>query len=318
MANGTSNRTAIRYIAEVTPGTTPATPALKEVRYTGETIAFDRTSVTSKEIRADRNTADLVPVKASSAGDLNIEFSAESFDDFIEAALCGTWSAPVAGVSTLKNGTINRAFTLQKHFQDMSPQVYNTFRGMRVNDMMLDFKVGSILTGKFGFMGMGAEATTAQIAGATTVASPTTTPMNAVTNLIEIEEDGVTSVSKFKSLTVNLNNNCREQEAIGSLFPIDIVLGTLELTGNLEAYFSTLALYNKFINDTSFALSFKTQDGAGNYYTWTLPKVKLESQKIESGGLDTDVMMSGSWRAIYDSVTQCQIMIERDLIPIGS
>lgn len=315
MSNGTSNRTALRYIAEVTPGTTPATPALKDIRYTGESLNFDRTSATSKEIRSDRNTANLIPVKASSGGDVNYELSSQSFDDFLEAALCGTWSAPVSNVSTLKNGVVNRSFTIQKDFEDMSPEVFNTYVGQKVNDMSLDFKVGAILTGKFGFKGLGASSSNTQITGATVVPAETTEPMNGVSNVIEIKEDGAASLVAYKSLTLSLNNNCREQEAIGSLFPIDIVLGTLELTGNIEAYFSTLALYQKFLNDTSFSLSFKTQDNAGNYYNWTLPKIKVESSKIESGGIDTDIMMSGTWRAIYDETSSCMIQVDRYIVP---
>lgn len=314
MSNATSNRAALRYIAETTPGTTPATPAFNEIRYTGESLNFDRNTVTSKEIRSDRMTADLIAVKANSAGDINFEFSAEAFDDFIEAAFCGTWGAPSSGLSTLKNGVTNRAFTVQKHFQDMTPQVYNNFVGQRVNDLSLDFKVGAILTGKFGFMGRGVTAGTSQVSGATVVAAPTKTPMNAVTNLINIQEDGVASTSAFKSLTLNLNNNMREQEAIGSLFPIDIVPGTLEVSGNLEAYFSTLALYNKFVGDTALAIDFKTQDADGNYYHWILPKIKIENAKIESGGLDTDIMMSCSWKAIYDSTSGCMIQVDRFLV----
>lgn len=313
MPNATANRVGLRYVAEVTPGTTPSNPSFKELRYTGDTLDFDRTSVTSKEIRDDRMTSDLVPVKGSSGGDVNIEFSAEAFDDLLEAAFCGTWGVAVAGVSSLKNGVVNRSFTLQKHFQDMSPNVYNTFRGQRVSDLMLDFKVGAILTGKFGFMGMQVVPSNSQISGATVAAAPTNTPMNAVSNLQEIEEDGVTSTSAFRSLTMNLNNNMREQEAIGSLFPIDIVPGTLEVTGNFEAYFSTMALYQKFINDQAFGLGFKTIDGEGNYYEWLLPKIKIESSKIEAGGLDTDVMISGSYRAIYDPVTDCMIEVKKFL-----
>lgn len=311
MPNATANRMALRYVEEVTPGTTPATPAFKELRYTGETLDFDRSSVTSKEVRSDRMTADLIAVKASSGGDVNIEFSAEAYDDFLQAALCGTWGAPALGISVLKNGTTNRAFTLQKQYQDTTPNVYVTLRGQRVADMALDFKVGSILTGKFGFMGRTVTPTTAQIAGATFVAAPTNTPMNAVSNLQEIEENGIAAVSAFRSLTLNLNNNMREQEAIGNLFPIEVVPGTLEITGNLEAYFSDMTLYNRFINDTAFALGFKTIDGEGNYYEWLLPRVKLESSKIESGGIDTDVMMTGSWRAIYDPTEACMVKVSR-------
>src|SRR5688572_11869411 len=107
----TSNRTAIRFVKETVFGTTPATPALKNLRYTGENLVFNQRSVSSEEIRADRMTADLVRVGAEVSGDLNIEMSYASFDELIEAALASTFSAPVSGDSTIKNGVVLQSFT---------------------------------------------------------------------------------------------------------------------------------------------------------------------------------------------------------------
>ena len=55
MASGTSNRTALRYVLEVTPGTTPATPTLKEINYLSESIVDNIQYIRSQHIRADRN-----------------------------------------------------------------------------------------------------------------------------------------------------------------------------------------------------------------------------------------------------------------------
>ena len=227
----TSNRTDVRYVSETVFGTTPATPALAAVRYTGESLNFNIKNTKSAEIRSDRMTTDLVQVQADASGDINFELSYTSFDDFIEAALCGTWTTGV-----LKNGTTLRSFTIQKHFQDATTPFYMNYTGCRVGGMDMDFQTGQILTGKFSFMGLGAAATTTQFTGATTPAATTTDVMNAVSNLVEIDDNGIPSTSFFNKLTLSLNNNLRAQRAIGHLPNVGIALGTLDVTGSIELY----------------------------------------------------------------------------------
>lgn len=388
---GTSNRTAIRMVAETNFNQTPATPAFKSVRYTGESVAFNRRSVTSNEIRDDRMTSDLVAVGADVSGDVNIELSFDSFDDIIAAALCSSWGAPVGGISTIKNGVQLKSFTLQKHFQDLQIPIFQNFSGCRVGGLTLDFQTAQILTGKFSIMGCQAVNGTAQIAGAT-ISNPGdgNTPMNAVTNLSQIEKDtgkvtaitvtaggadytsgtvavaitggggtgatatatvvagaiteiiitdpgtGYTTVptvnitdsgigagatataeiggpmeAKIRSMSMDLTNNLRGQEAVGTLGYIGIALGRLEITGNIELYFEDASEYTTFLNNDDFRFSFVVQDVDGNYYKFIFPRVKYEEGTILSGGLDQDLMVSGKWRALYDASTACMIQIDK-------
>lgn len=312
MANlATSNRTALRLVKETVFGTTPATPALKELRYTGESLNYNQTKIVSNEIRSDRNTADLITVSADASGDINFELSIGAFDDLIEGTFASTFSVPAANLSTIKNGVALSSYTIQKHFQDLDTPAFQNFTGCRVGGMNLEFQNGAILTGAFSVMGLSASIGTTQIAGATTVAAPTQSVMNAVSNLVEIEEDGVTSTMVIKSMSMNINNNLRAQDAVGSLGHVGIALGRLEVTGNITAYFKDLTQYNKFLANTNFKLGFKCKDDVNDYYEFTLPKCKFESATIVSGGLDQDIMIEGTYRAIYDSVSACTVQCDR-------
>lgn len=307
----TSNRTALRLVKEVTAGTTPASPAFKSLRYTSESLNFNQSKIVSNEIRSDRNTSDLINVSADASGEINVELSLTSFDDLIEGAFASAFPAPVASLSTIKNGVVNNSYTIQKHFEDLDVPVFQNFKGCKVGSMNLSFSNGSILTGSFSVMGLTAVAGTAQETGATIVAAPSTSVMNAVTNLVNIEEDGVTSTMVIKDMTLELNNNLRAQDAIGTLGHVGIALGKCEVKGNISAYFKDLVQYNKFLNNTNFALSFRCQDAANNYYEFTLPKCKFETATIVSGGSDQDIMIEGSYRAIYDSVSLATIQCVR-------
>jgi hypothetical protein len=262
--------------------------------------------------------SDLIQVGADVGGDFNFELSQIAFEDLFQMALCGTWGAPTAGVSTLKNGSTLRSATFQKIFNDATAATYLNMYGCRVGGFDLDFATAQILTGKFMVMGLGATISETQITGATSVAAATKDVLNAVSNLITIEEDGVTSTSFFNKLTMSYNNNLRAQKAIGSLPAIGIALGTIDLTGTIEAYFENKTLYEKFINASSFSLALTLEDAEPNQFIITIPRAKFESGTVVSGGLDQDIMFSGTWRAIRDVSTDCMIQMDRDANPLGS
>lgn len=97
----TSARHALYAIAEATYGVTPATPAFNFVRHTGTTLGTSKSTHISEELRPDRQISDFRHGTKQVGGDINFELSYGSFDDYLEAVLCGTWAAkaaPVVGI----------------------------------------------------------------------------------------------------------------------------------------------------------------------------------------------------------------------------
>lgn len=82
----------LSYIPEATAGVTPTQGNGSNLRMTGESLAFSIQTESSKEIRADRQTSDLIQVGASCSGGFNFELSYKEYDPFLEAALQGTWA----------------------------------------------------------------------------------------------------------------------------------------------------------------------------------------------------------------------------------
>lgn len=306
MTIGTSNRTALRFVAEVTEGTTPATPALKEIRYTGESLGYNISNTRSNEIRSDRNVADLIRTGAEAGGDINAEMSYGSFDDLIEAALCSTWAANV-----IENGITKKSFTFQRHFQDAGATgIFNQFRGALVDSWDLEVQQGQVVTTKFGIKARSMDVTETQIAGATFPAGSTTSVMSSVSNIANLLENAVPSTEFFRKLSLSIKNNVRGLKAIGTLGNVGMALGTCDITGSIEIYFATKTMLDRYINGTGFSLSFDMDDGTSNY-TVLLPKVKFETGQVMSGGLDQDIMYSGTIRALYDSGEGSQIKVTR-------
>lgn len=100
MANASSSRVQIRYIAESTFGTVPGSGDCVNLRVTGESLNFDLTKEESKEIRSDRQVSGATTVDANAAGPLNFHLSYAEYDAFLAAALQSSYTVfGTAGVS---------------------------------------------------------------------------------------------------------------------------------------------------------------------------------------------------------------------------
>lgn len=92
-----SNRVSIRYIAESVSawGVTPVSGNVREMRLTSSSLAASKDTKVSNELRADRMVSTIVETGAMTEGDVNFEWSAGTFDDFIQAFVLGTWTRPM-------------------------------------------------------------------------------------------------------------------------------------------------------------------------------------------------------------------------------
>lgn len=307
----TSNRVSLLVVPEVTYGVTPATPAFETLRFTGESLNLNNISDVSKEIRPDRNRTEVIRMDADTGGDADFELSMASFDTILQAVLCGTFSAPVANSSTLKNGSTNRSFSIQKLIADADVGFFQTFTGVRFTGLELNMTPAEFITGKVTMMGKGQSNAATQIAGAV-ITPPLITPvLTGSSEVNAVLENGVATTEIISNLSMTIENNPRMIKGLGKMGPQDISLGSFDVTGNIELYFKNAVAYNRMANNTTFALSVKLQDATGDFYTFLLPKVNILSGTLVAGGLDTDMMFSGEYRAVYDTTEACTLKVTR-------
>mgnify|MGYP003640486746 CR=1 FL=1 len=102
-----SNRVGIRYIKEVTAGTTPSTPTLEVLPFTGSSdLGFTPETTTSSIIRSDRQISDLVQVNGSVAGGFDTELIAGTA---LDSLLQGVMFSAVTLASQSEVATITAA-----------------------------------------------------------------------------------------------------------------------------------------------------------------------------------------------------------------
>lgn len=88
-----ANLVQLAYVTENTWGTTPSTPQMNLLRFTGESLNYDIDYVTSAEITPSRQPIDVVNVGYRASGAINLEMSAATFDDFVASVVCRPWTA---------------------------------------------------------------------------------------------------------------------------------------------------------------------------------------------------------------------------------
>lgn len=295
----------LAYIAETEWGTTPTTPTFAMARVTSETLDGQINTVVSQELAADRNVRDVVPVSGSAGGGFAFELSYGTFDALMEAVLSGTWSVG----DELVNGVAEKSFTIEKK---LMAGEYIRYTGMRPNTMNLSMTAEQLITGNFDFVGKGSARATALISGATYGDPTTADVMSASDDFASLSITGVSGdAPSIRSLTLDITNNLRPIVVAGSREAAGVGKGRFEVTGSIEAYFSSGVLYNAFVNNTALALSFNLGSTSTKIYTISLPKVKLESASITAGGLDQDLMTSLTWRGLYDDTLEGTMKITR-------
>jgi hypothetical protein len=100
MAQGDSNKGAVRYKVESTWGEAAASTTMTAVRFTSESLAHQKQVVRSREVRSDRNRADQLEVGVQAGGDISGEMTYGDWEVFWQGALASTITSAIDHQST--------------------------------------------------------------------------------------------------------------------------------------------------------------------------------------------------------------------------
>lgn len=97
-----SNRGRLAYVEQQDCDVLPADPNLQVVRFTSSDLAYTKNTTESEELDSSGMTSDVPEVGASSGGSINFEWSAGTYDDWIQAALRGKFSTGIQQTSVAR------------------------------------------------------------------------------------------------------------------------------------------------------------------------------------------------------------------------
>jgi hypothetical protein len=299
-----ASKTEIGILKETAWGVLPSPASFQAIPVTGESLKINKENVVSDIIRPDRNVADLIQVGGDAAGGIDSEMLYDAFDDLIESALFGTWTA-----NELVNGVTQNSFHIQKkQTGNDDTTTYELYRGMVVDTWDLNIEAKSKITTAFAFLGKNG-ATSATATGTTT--EQTDGEVFDASNAFTFSELLISPLPNLMSLSMNVANNLAGRPSAGSADLLRVSSGRCVVTGSMSLYFQSKALMDLFIAGTSGGLTFTIGKTTGEKYTIEIPKIKLSDADHFSPGNDEDVMFNCNWQAIYDDTLEGVIKVTR-------
>lgn len=275
-------------------GSIPGNPVFKPIRFVSEGLSPNINQIESNEINQARQRPPSRGGTYSVQGEIAAEVSFGSFDDLIEGAMQGTWTADVLII-----GSTERSFAILERHTDIGEDYI--YRGCRVATMNISAPLGDKAGITFGMLGTKAEEYT--VPGGATFSPATTSDMMVTTNG-SFAEDG-TPIAYATEWSVTLDNG---MEAAFSLFQREaycISNGIASVTGSMSAYLKDGILWAKVLNEAETSHIVVLEEGADSY-TIELPKVRYtQGQKQVSG--PGAVIPQYTMSAGYDGTTSLRI-----------
>jgi hypothetical protein len=228
----------------------------------------------------------------------------------------GTLADEVAGDTVtiemgaqIYNATTQRSFSVEKEFTDL-PNEFLIYVGMTLSTMNLAVDASSIVTGDFGFMGKTEASATASAAGAGGSEDAAENDIMGAVDEVESFLEAQSALS-IVSATISLDNNLRSRMEVGEVGPVSFGAGKSSVSGDVEIYFESKAIMDKFRDQTETSLALTFEDEDGNGYVIDMPRVKYSAAEQAVSGENTDVVAKLGFVAYREEDEDITIRIAR-------
>ena len=298
MSNSPYQQSFVSYVSEgASPGTTPATPAMLKLRTSNPMgISPSKALLESDEVLSHRQEEHTRHGMKGIQGNLPFELSYEAYNDWLEALLSGSWSTGV-----LKVGTSLKTFTVE---QRIASDKFLHYKGVSPNQLSLTMNPTGMINGTWEVVGMDFDSAATSLGVPSDVAVHP--PFDGLGNAV-IEESG-SAIAIATSVDMTINANKTVGALLGSAggdVPTD---GQLLITGTLTARFNSLALFEKFKNETSSSLLIRfSNPGAAGTLEFKIPRLKYVGGQPQNNDNVIDVALD--FRGLYDESEASSIVI---------
>jgi len=307
MAFAQGSRSGLSYLKEVTFGTTPA-GNFQALAYNTHSLNLSKDRVQGNEIQPDRMLRVDRHGNRQSAGDVVVDLRADDFDEWLEAAMFGTWdTTPVASPDILKTGVDLQTFSIEDAANDIAQ--YRVFTGCSVSSMAVSIAPNQMVTTTFSMVG---KDMTVSGTGKTVDAVSTNQPFDAYSGDMQIGDvGGATSKAIVTGLEFTVDNAINPTFVVGDDSTPQLEYGMSTIEGTLTAYFEDADLLNRFLNETESEMIVSVDDPSGaNLYTFGFPRIKVNGADVPVDG-PTSRIITMPFVAIYDDTTGTNMYIER-------
>jgi len=207
----------------------------------------------------------------------------------------------------LRNGVDEKTFTVEDDFTDVNKT--RTMTGEKVNTFGLNMPKESVIGVTVEMIGRGATVQNDSLVSGTPIAPNNNDVMNSGDDVADIYEGGVLQ-ALVDELSLQLSNNLRGNNAVGSTENVCVAAGEFSVTGNLNVYFQDWTAYQKFLDNDASSLRFKLSDVNGAYY-FNVPRIKFPTLEVVAGGPNQDVIATGTYQGLLDITTGKTLIVTK-------
>lgn len=309
MSLATKSQTTVGYIAEVTDGTTPANPAFKQLRVTGEDLEVTRDYGFSNELDGRRGQKNSALLRSGGGGSLKFEFSDATLDDMLEGALRNTWAANV-----LTDANVAKPFTFEVRHETGAADVFKRFVGCQVGGLKISAAAQQVVSGELEIVSRGGVYANAIVAGATYVA-PNAEPVESGPTVGALAFAGLT-IGIVSKIDLELKNNLQAIYGLGAATPYGLPASLLEVTANLEIILDDVEfdVLTAHMNGTLTGLDFLIGSTTLKKTRFEVPSMRIEKLSANADSADGIVMASLALRGLQSAaIAQSVIRVTRDV-----
>ncbi len=300
-------------------GLTALTGATYTVRIDGEDFNFIAANTVLNDIAtglAAVVNADPVYTASATGAVITISAGAGLSDIEFDSHSVASW-AP--GEAVLNGSTKNCLVFLKRILVGANKYDYYLFRGVQIGSLSFEIQPSSLITGTCNLMGIKPDVPLENVDPPTywTFVEPPVKPlMSGVDSLKDFAiqtSAGVSSGVVMQSLSFTIDNQLRQQQAIGinSPFAAGIASGRFMASFSGSAYYANPRIYNDFVQDRELKITGKLIDGEGEGFQFLADFVK-----VTQGGLpmaespDQDLLITTEFRA-FESATNGTLKLTR-------
>lgn len=300
-------RSALRYVAESTFGTTPTTPTFTELPIKTHSLTLTKERLQGNDIQADRMPRVDRHGNRSASGSIEVDLRKDDYDPFLESAFMSTFDTN----NVIEIGTTPKYFSIEDAALDISE--FRLFTGMTVTTATFSIAPNQMVNTTFEFVGknMTQNATTASTGGTPTAIS-TNAPFDSYNGTIFEGGTGTSNqIGIVTSLEFSITNSFAPTFVVGSSTAPQLEFGRAVVEGTLTVYYENETLINRFLNETETEIQVEVDDPTGsNPYTFYLPRVKYNGADVPLANPQSR-LITLPFVALYDSVEGTNLRLTR-------
>ena len=270
-----------------------ATGDFTKLRYNSHSLALNKGTVESQEIRSDREVADFRHSQMNAAGEISVDLCYADHDTMIANAMFNSW-----GTDSIDIGVTPSYLSMEDGQLDIAQ--YRMFLSMLCSSMSINVRPNQIVTASFNMVGKTQNANSGSSGGGTAVAASANNPFDSFNGSIydnAAESGGEMLI--VTGMSFQINNGVNPTFVVGQQTPQALEFGRGRVTGSVSLYYADAVWLNFHRNETEVPIILNLTDPDSNTMEFRFPRCKINTADVPVQGEGSRVI-SCNFVALYD------------------